>query len=167
MDEILEFLVAANDAGLAPVLDEHAGAPAVDVGGDDAGLRDPVMLLGGARRPFLLEPPDGLVILPAGGLEGLPAVHDAGAGLLPQAFDERRGDRRHRAHGFPGAVSFAGRAFKIRFFFDPSGSTFAASSVAPGSTTSSSPSTCSVETSGRRADSAAAAAAAAAARPSA
>ena len=92
--EALELLVAGDEIGLGIDLDEGA-ARALDgeadqpLGGDAAGL------LGGGGKALLAQPIDGAFEIALRLAQRLLAIHHAGAGLLAQLLDQRRGDLGH------------------------------------------------------------------------
>src|SRR3954451_3722420 len=93
--ELLEVLVAGHEVGLAVDLDEHADlARGVYVALDHALRRRALAALGRLGLPLHAQDLDGLVDVPAGLLEGLLAVHHAGARAVAQGLDVTGGDSR-------------------------------------------------------------------------
>ena len=92
--ERLEQLVARDEIGLGIDLDDGAGGaarrdPDKPFGGDAPGL------LGGGGKPLLAQPIDRGLDIAAALAERALAIHHAGAGLLAQFLDQRRGDLGH------------------------------------------------------------------------
>src|SRR5262249_61782572 len=94
--EVLQFLVAGPEVGLAVDLDAHADpAAAVDVRHDGALGRLAAGLLGRLREALGAQVVDRLVHVAADLGQRLLAVRHAGAGALAQVLDHRCTDVRH------------------------------------------------------------------------
>ena len=93
-DKGLERLVAGDEIGLGIDLDKGAGGaaggnPDQPFGGDSPGL------FGGGRQPLFAQPVDRGLDVAVAVAERALAIHHAGAGLVAQLLDQRRGHLGH------------------------------------------------------------------------
>src|SRR5579875_2693200 len=103
--EALEQVVARDKIGLRIDLDDGARAPLRHHPDEPLGGQSPG-LFGGGSKPFLAQPVDGPLEVPAALGESPLAIHHPGPGLLAQFLDQSRGY--HLGH--PVILSLSSRA---------------------------------------------------------